>query len=414
MKKKFILLSVFLLLFILEVLIFFYFRFISNDHLNLEFYKEKRNASLSYNYFENVGLVLPKIKDKNDLIVTHYVKEFVDRFTFRDILGLEIGFPDDGIDDRKFKSVAIGDSFTRGVGSIDNLKNGWVELIEKKNKDIDIINLGHLGSGINDQKYKYDKLKKFIDHDIIIYNFFSTHDYKDNLSDFEYSIYVKKFYNKFGKEETQKLINDLNIRHGYKHHLEYLLNNRFKSYSIYFSLKIIDYLINIKMFPAYKFLYEIPKDQIRLNIVDDSLFQIHENKSYDTLVCENKYCFYNINKQVVDQMTLNKIILNSAKMINQFYQESLANNKKFIFVLHPNAGHFYANKGEYNHAKLDEKLLKLLDKRIEVINVGKNLIEINKKDKNKTFFYKYDGHYNIEGYKTVSEIINKELSKFLK
>ena len=414
MKKKFILFSVFLFLFIFEALIFVYFRFISNDHLNLALYKEKRNASLSYNYFENIGLVLPKIKDKKELIVTHYTKEFVDRFAFRDILGLEIGFPDDGIDNRKFKSVAIGDSFTRGVGSINNLKNGWVELIEKKNKDIDIINLGHLGIGINDQKYKYDKLKKYIDHDIIIYNFFSTHDYKDNLSDLEYAVYVEKFYNKFGKEETQKLINDLNIRHGYKHHLEYLLNNRLKSYSVYFSLKIIDYLISIKILPAKKFLYNIPKDEIRLKTVDDALFQIFEKKNYDILVCERKYCFYNINKKVINQKTLSKIILNSAKKINQFYRESLANNKEFIFVLHPNAGHFYIDKNEYSHAKLDEELLKLLDKRMKVINVGQKLIKINKKENNKTFFYKYDGHYNIEGYKIVSEIINEEISKVLK
>ena len=28
--------------------------------------------------------------------------------------------------------VAIGDSFTRGTGSEDNIKYGWVSLIEKK------------------------------------------------------------------------------------------------------------------------------------------------------------------------------------------------------------------------------------------------------------------------------------------
>ena len=53
--------------------------------------------------------------------------------TFRDILGLGFGLPDDGIDKRKFKAVAMGDSFTRGVGSQNNLENGWVEIIEKKN-----------------------------------------------------------------------------------------------------------------------------------------------------------------------------------------------------------------------------------------------------------------------------------------
>ena len=40
----------------------------------------------------------------------------------------------------------------------------------KKNKDIDIINLGNLGGGLNEYKYKYNKLKEFIDHDIVILN----------------------------------------------------------------------------------------------------------------------------------------------------------------------------------------------------------------------------------------------------
>ena len=29
------------------------------------------------------------------------------------------------------------------------------------------------------------------------------------------------------------------------------------------------------------------------------------------------------------------------------------------------------------------------------------------------YFYKYDGHYNVEGYKTISTIISKELSYLL-
>ena len=37
----------------------------------------------------------------------------------------------DWVDEKKYKAVAIGDSFTRGVGSIDYLVNGWVELTEK-------------------------------------------------------------------------------------------------------------------------------------------------------------------------------------------------------------------------------------------------------------------------------------------
>ena len=152
----------------------------------------------------------------------HYTVEFTDSFRTNDILGLGVGFFDDGIDDREYKGVAIGDSFTRGVGSIDNLKNGWVELVEKQNSKIDLINLGNLGSGLNDHVYEYNKIKKFIKHDFVLYNFFSGNDYTDSISDTSYSFYISKNYDKFGSVKSQEIINDLNIRHGYKHHLEYL------------------------------------------------------------------------------------------------------------------------------------------------------------------------------------------------
>jgi len=413
MKKNFFLFSAFFLLILFEAASFIYFKFISNDLTNLALYSEKRSGSLSYRYFENVGLVLPIIEDKRDLIIVHYTKEYTDKFTYRDILGLGFGFPDDGIDERKFKAVALGDSFTRGLGSIDNLKNGWVELIEKKNKDIDIINLGHLGTGINDQKYKYDKLKKFINHDIVIYNFFSPLDYKDSLDDTEYAIYIEKYYKEHGREETQKLINDLNTRHGYKRNLEYLTNNKFRSYSVYFVLKIADYFSSRYLFLTKKFSYNVPEDEIRLNTVEDELFKLSKNKNFFKKTCNEKYCYQSINREVVSEEILEKIKSNFAKKLNKFYEESTIDNKEFIFVLHSYSGHFYPNQ-DYDFMELDESLLKLLDPGIKVINVPKKFSDTISKEKNKSFYYKYDGHYNINGYKVVSDIINNELIKILK
>ena len=34
--------------------------------------------------------------------------------------------------------------------------------------------LGQFGPGINTQKYAYDKLKKMIDHNVVLYNFFQV------------------------------------------------------------------------------------------------------------------------------------------------------------------------------------------------------------------------------------------------
>ena len=63
---------------------------------------------------------------------------------------------------------------------------------------------------------------------------------------------------------------------------------------------------------------------------------------------------------------------------------------------------------------IDKKLLKLLNPKIKVINVSDKLFEIYQNNNKKTYFYKYDGHYNITGYKTVGKIIGNELSRLLK
>lgn len=59
-----------------------------------------------------------------------------------------IGFFDDGIDpDKNRVAIALGDSFTRGMGSTDIVKYGWVELAENTLRNLDIINMGNSGSG---------------------------------------------------------------------------------------------------------------------------------------------------------------------------------------------------------------------------------------------------------------------------
>ena len=69
----------------------------------------------------------------------------------------------------------------------------------------------------------------------------------ENLIDTSYSFYISKNYEEFGSVKSQEIINDLMIRHGYKHHLEYLKNSNLKLYSVYFFLKIIDLLNNKKL-----------------------------------------------------------------------------------------------------------------------------------------------------------------------
>ena len=339
----------------------------------------------------------------------HYTSEFVDVFKTKDILQNGIGFFDDGIDSRNFNLLAIGDSFTRGVGSENNILNGWVELSENTLKNTDIINLGNLGRGINQHRYGYSNIKKIFKYDGVIHNLFSGGDYKDNLKDIHYSYYIKNNSKKLGKRKIQNIINDLQVYHGYKYNLEYLSKNNLKSYSIYFFLKIYDLLINKGIFTGHNHI-NLPLSQIRLKVVSDELFNI--KNSFST-VCLQKYC-YRENFVFEDINLRNKIIKNSADKINSFYSEVTKNDgKEFFLVIHPSSRNFLTNKTKIDYNFLDKELISLLNKNIKILYLMEPLNNLIQDKPEIEIFHKFDGHYNIKGYKIVSEYISNFLIKNL-
>ena len=128
-----------------------------------------------------------------------------------------------------------------------------------------------------------------------------------------------------------------------------------------------------------------------------------KKKNYYKTVCNKKYCFETINKKIVTEKMFEKIKLNFANKLNQFYKDTTRDNKEFIFILHPGAGHFSPQPNTYDPNKLDVSLLSLLDPGIKVINISEKLSDIVTREQNKSFYYQYDQHYNIEGYKTFTD-----------
>ena len=403
MKKfKFTLIYILINFFLIEAIGFTYFNFFSNDKKNLELYINKRAAADQYKYFESVNLVLPKPNIKN----YHYTREFTDIFETKDILNNGMGFFDDGINNKEIKAVAIGDSITRGHGSIDNLKNGWVELVEKNYGNIDIVNLSHLGMGISSQIYGYNQIKKLIDHELIIYSFFGGN-YIDNLDDKVVSYYMKKKSGELSNFELQEMITDLNKRHGFKHYLEYLKDNKYRSYSFYLCLKIIDYL-NIKRFidtHKYSFNYSLPGSEARINVVEDELYKYHNFRG--KIRCINKKYCVRENEIFENEIISKKIIQNTSNKINSFFKDTMENQKKFILIILPSSRQLYPNETNIDYNTLNQELIEKLEKKIKIINLTNELKEIDRKNSEINLFYEYDGHYTIEGYKIVSNIISK-------
>ena len=365
-RRKFyfiLIISIFLFLF-LEFVFFLYFH---NNNLNekLSLYSEKRKSALSYNYFSNVDLVLPL---PNVNMIHYSTLEFIDNYPTKDILNLGFGLFDDGIDKgKKVYAVAIGDSFTKGVGAVNNLENGWVELVEKKIEWIDIINLAGLGGSAVNQKFKYNNLKKFINHDLVIHNFYFAENFVENLTDFDGSHYISYLRDKFNlnDEETKQKIDELNIYHGYKPQLEYFMKNEIQSYTLGFVLKFIELLRVREIIPEH-LLPDILTGQsdtyrnflnTRMGVLSDDVFNLRERfesrekfepigvqrpiKSNIKLNGEN----FSVYKEFNDINLMEKLIKNSANLINNFYEEVNSDIKhkgtKFIFIIHPSKNSIY-------------------------------------------------------------------------
>ena len=282
-------------------------------------------------------------------------------------------------------------------------------------QNIDIANLGGFGPSIHTQKYFYDQLKKFIDHDVIIYNFFSGADYIENLDDRSFQYYIKKKSKQVNPDELQNMISDYNKRYGFKYHLEYLNSDKYKFFSVYFLLKVYDLLIIKDFLNKRDFQFKIPQSEARLNLVDDDLYKeisfnySSKSKLKHKVSCPKVAAYCYRHSYVYDNKDFsNKIVDNTAFHINNFYNE-VKHHKKFILIIHPSRRNFYPELTEINYNKLDERLFSKLNSNIQIIDIKKDLFSYHKKSSN--IFYKIDGHYTVYGYKVVSDIIFKNLKK---
>ena len=325
-RKFFFILIVIIFIFLLLEFIFFLYFQSNNLNYKLSVYSEKRKSALSYNYFSNVDLVLPL---PNVNIIHYSTLEFVDVFPTQDILNLGFGLFDDGINQgKKVYAVAIGDSFTRGTWSGNNLENGWVELVEKKIEWIDIINLGNLGPSIISQKYKYDKLKKFINHDLVVYNFFLGGDFLENLTDHDPSYYISYLKDKsnLNDAEIKRKIDELNIHHGYKLHLEYFMKNEIQFYTIGFVLKFIELLKLNNIIPK-NFLPDAFTGQsdtfrshlnLSMGILSDDILNLKKTFKLKNVELNGKN--FSVYKEYNNINLMDKVIKNSANLVNNFFE----------------------------------------------------------------------------------------------
>ncbi len=410
-----------IIIFFLEIIFLSIFYIIDeNDKLSL--YKDKRVGNLNYRYFSEVKLVLPL----PDVETVTYQKEFTDRFITNDALGKGFGLFDDGVNtERSYFSVAIGDSITKGVGSINNIANGWVELVEKELKSLDIVNLGGLGLAVNDQKYNYNLLKKFITHDIVIYNF-AGGDYFENGLDSSAAFYINNLIQneKINKDGIQKIINDLQIYHGYNPALEYLYGTSLKSYTIWFAIKFIQVTRFDKIIPKFILpdIFKLDSQHYdnykatRMNLVSDEIFELANQARLSLKSFKNKNKVFFVAEKYKEKEIVDKLVDNASEQIKIFYNELKNENKQFLFIFHPSKNDAYypfikdniPQNLNIDYGYLRKRLLKNLDMQFPILDLTP-FVQGQIFEQKQEIYWDYDNHYNVNGYKLVS----KEIAKFI-
>lgn len=405
---------------LLELFSYAFFK-ISNEEEKYNTYAKQRNGNSNYFFSEKVGLVFSKPNN----VVYHFTDEFTDQFRTKGILknNLDLGFFDNGIDEKKKTILAIGDSFTRGTGSGNNLKFGWVALLEKQLNKYNIVNLGDRGQGINQQFYAYLKLQNIIKHEVILYNFFSGNDYLDNLIDDDFNFYFNKILSKgSSSSEINNIILKIQNHHNYNYHMEYWNSNYFKSFSVYVILKVYDFILNKKIAPQFLIdkknnLFKkigIEREDIRIKVVNNELYNLQikvRNKQVNK--CSEMYCYKYYPQFINNEVNKDKIINNSVEKINKFYNLAKKNNKQFILIIHPWARNIINDVNFKKYNNVDQLLVNRIDKNIKYLILSDHLKSYQEKNPTQKIFHKYDGHYNKVGYEQVNQIIFKFLTNNL-
>ena len=314
----------------------------------------------------------------------------------------------------------------RGVGSGDNLRNGWVELVENELADYDILNLGNLGKSVIDQKYGYDLLKENIKHDLIIYNFFTGGDYYENTADTSASFFLNKRIKEdnLNNDQISQLIKNLQIYHGYDPSMEYLLDAKYRLFSLWLLIKIslvtnVDSLIPKNLLPE---IYYKPYEdfnayqETRMGVVSDEIYKLGKevHKNSQSLKIKNRV--FHIHKNYQNKDVVDKIVDNSVQQIKRFIEQSIEEDKKFLLIIHPSQNDIYNEvlneKISINYGYMRDKMIQGLKSEVPILDLTLKIKEEVSKDKNLKFFWEEDGHYTPDGYKFVSKQITKFLNEY--
>lgn len=349
MKKN---LKLVLFIVIISAFLFIFFEGISSTLIALKDVfnpLEKEGEEVHTKFDGELGWInIPSFENKNLFGPNIYFK--TNSQGFRNTNDFSIKVPKD-----KTRIICCGDSFTLGYG-IDN-EHTWPDQLTSIDKNIETINMGQVGYGIDQAYLWYMRDGKKFDHNIHIFAFITEDLYRINMDKF--SFYKKPMF----KLENNELVT------------KNLPLSRYSSQVI----KIKEYLNRIDQFRTY------------------DLFQRIENKIYSLA-----------NKEDIrrDDKELRKITLRIFEKLNEVNKQK---NSTLIIVHLPEYYECFEfeNKSAVWRKWLSDELAKreiiFIDLTHDFKNISPNKLE--------TFFLKDSLHYSNEGNKFVAGVIYNKLKK---
>ncbi len=347
-----------------------------------------------------------------------WTPEYFDTYHANSVNG--IGLYDNGISEKhRFAGVILGDSFTFGMGSLDNLGNNWVVQAERMLPNTELINLGGFSKSTYDEIRIYRKLTAIIPHQFVILNFFTGNDFDDNLiENFDFF----KMVSDLGLEaDALRIFCDGRVKGVYTISNEYLLHTPVKSRFIWLILKTYEQL---KRTTGLGSATPYPKnisDYHRKHASDGIPPELVVLRSTATDIARFKvptspHNFY-LNKKMVlpdYQAQADRIVDHSVSLLTGFAKQLSLNDIQLMVVIHPSKEEVYLPSiitpytANMNLDYARQRLASGLSGTVRFLD----LTDLLRKDLSKTaglLYYPDDSHYTVAGYNFAAQHIGSWL-----
>jgi len=354
-------------------------------------YQRLEQVGARYKWSENLKLIGVKV----GLSFSNFRGEYTDKWKSIRLNGLDIGFFDNGLDDKKpERFLVFGDSIARGVGSVEPSRNGWVPVSERMSKIVDMVNLASVGGSTFSSLHRYKRLKGRIPHTGVVVSFNGIGDFLDNLNS---PITLDEFINSLPGYIDKNFAIRKTFRGNLVYHaaIEFMLNSPIRSYTVFS-------ILNNLHARGFSFTEHDPAtnnfqvSKVKAYKANPKLYELWERKKALNKHREPKKRFYR------------DLARYSASLVNQF-THLVGQEKKIILIIHPRKSNVYSVE------KVDDFMFDKFKQRINgKIKICDTTEAMRKKAKtsSRPIYYKKDPHPTPFGYKFIGKVVANCLVRF--